>query len=230
MATITFIRPYLHAWSAHKINVCINNVKLLELHSGDEQVIELEEGYYNIQVNGFLFRSSTQNISLEKDDSKIIYVFLDFLSRGRFCEKTQGMFLFKAPLGISDKLQERSDSSIWNSLPVFQSIFWLVFVLFVGLIPATVELATTKSIYNLIVLLSVPLFLLLSLATVKKFLSSKSFFYWELHFASLLLLFVFFFQENIQQPTMIASLCCASALVALFVIKYAINKHCLVRK
>ena len=227
MAAITFIRPYLYEWGFYKIDVYINTVHVLALDNGDEQTIELEEGDYMIHVNGFSMKSAMKNLSIKKEEkNKNVYVFLNFLSKGKFHEKTHGLFLIIPPLGISEKpYKSTSNSDNWRSLPIFQSVWWLVLMLCISLIPAIVEFVTARNIHNLIILFPAPLFLLLSISKNKKFLTSKHFFCWEPYFVGLLLLFTFLFQENLQRPTMIACLLCAMALLIVFVVKYILNKR-----
>ena len=229
MATITFIRPYLFAWSAYKINISINNVKLLQLHSGGEQTIALNEGNYSIQVSGFSFRSVTQNISLKEGEDRNIYIYLDFLSRGKFHEKTEGRFLLRAPLGISETLLSYSKADNWESLPVFQTPSWATFIVLIGLIPAIAEITTTHNLLNLFWLLSLILLPISLTITIPNYLKSRRFFYLEIQTSIFLLLINFFFYENIQQPTLIASLSCVAALVIVFMVKYIINKYNVVR-
>lgn len=226
MTSITFIRPYLYVGSPYKINVSIDGAKMLELYSGGEQTIELDSGKHIVEAGGFLMRTVAQTISLKEGEDKKIYIFFNFASKGKFHEKTFGVFLFKFPLGISEEPYEPSTvSDTGYSLPFFQSALWAACIMLVSLIPAVVEMFTQQNTFNMFFLLSLGIFTFLPGVTMHNFLKKKRFFYTEPYTSFLLLMMLFLFQENIQYPTMLAIQVCAAVLLILFIVKIILNKR-----
>lgn len=198
---------------------------MLEIDSGDEKTIELEQGNYLIGIKGFSMRTATIQISINEQENKVVYIYFDFLSKGKFHEQTSGMFLLKAPLGLSEELPNSiQDNKNICSLPIFQSVTWAVLVGIIGIVPVIVEIFTSQNTLNIVLLLTMALIPILSVITFPNYIQSKRFYNSELYLSALLLLFLFFFHENIQQLTGISVLSSAVSLMLVFVLKYFINK------
>lgn len=166
MINITITRPFDSHRVPRGILVMLDGAEVARLERGDSVTIETNEGDHLLAASGLFLKAARKTISISQNCS--FYVCVDLYHQKQFHIATNGLFLWKLPIGIYDTEEDMFGIQMKEETPLFfSSKSYQVGIFVLSLVPGIFLFLTKCNILVSFLMLLVVLLPFLTIPTAK---------------------------------------------------------------